>query len=227
MVLTQLYNSQERLAHSNLCFDKGVAELGGADNVASLSFATEKRAEVEGGANLYGRVREGVCVVPVGYVLNQNPLRVLVPLGFPLQNPETATQVNRDIKWYTLGEGNVQEVLRAIKAGLILDEAHVKKNILELSLEGLEEMPEGIFLFGGQGTDEQRKARAKKAGQYFLERFKETGKSNKSVKLYLPALNVAQDGCVVATQLWSGGVVNDFCLYGGNLSSDDGVFGVS
>ena len=230
MALDKLYKLGARqITRSSLCFDEGVQEIGGPEKVASLSFVTEERPRMEEGAKVYGRVSEGIVVVSAGYAFNPKPFRAIVPVGLPLLNPKQATDENRQGNLYSVGRGNLQQVVDRVRLDMTIDEKDVKNNILEMSLKDfLSKYSKSLF--GGQGSKEQIEQRVKNAGDYFRRELDCAGKNKvDSIKLYLPPLDSALEGSAIGTQIFACGVDYEFDLGGidGGLHDADGVFGVS
>ena len=226
MTLTDLY-AHGRVKRSDLCFDKGVAEIGGPKKVAPLWLVTEERPKMTEGAERYGRVREGIVVVSAGYALNPKPIRAIVRNGLPLMSPEQATKANRNGKYYSLGRSDLQQVVNEINQGLIVDEKDVEKDILKMPLDNFVSKYT-ILLFGGDGPQEQREKRVIDAKNYFYNEFKKAGKNNDSISLYLSCLESVKSGESTGTQIFAGGLGDGFSprWRGQGLGLADGVFGV-
>ncbi len=228
---TDLYPREERVERSDLCFDNGVAEIGGSEKVAPLWLVQEERSKMtELGVKAYGRVREGVAVVGENYFLGNKPCRAILRKGLPLLSPKDATDANRNGQWYVPNEKYAKQVLEALQTGLIINEKLVKDNVLSMNLEDFVS-DLSLFLFGGEQTEalEVRTNRVKQAGVYFRTALDKAGKtSRKTIDLYLPPASIVKAKEVAGTQLFSGSVDDGFGLSGSSRSLDyaDGVFSV-
>jgi len=233
MALTKLYDERRIVRRSDLCFDKGVDEIGGIEAVAPLWFVQEEKPKMIEGEEVYGRVREGIIVIPANYGLlnpSDTPRRAIAPRGLPLINPKEATQANRKGEWYA---PDMKKYAEAIFAALInavpIDERDVEDNILELMLnEFATKHAKYTFpLYGGKGSQETRKSRVENAGKYFREQLDRAGKKNIiSQRLLLPSIDLTQRD-IIGTQILFCGLNNEFVLNGdtGNLGNPNGVFG--
>ena len=226
MALKNLY-TQGKVNRSDLCFDKGVDEIGGAKKVAPLWLVTEERPKMTEGEKIYGRVREGIVVVSADYALNPKPIRAIVRNGLPLMNPGKATQANREGKYYSLGRSDLQQVVEEVSKGLIVDEKDVEDDAIKIHLDSFISKY-SLFLFGGEGCKEQREKRVIDAKDYFHDKFKKAGKKNDLIFLCLPSLVSAESEEAIGTQIFAGGLDSGFSLSGGcgNLDGAGGVFGV-
>ncbi len=231
MTEKKLYACGRKARLSDLCFDKGVAEIGGVEAVAPLSFVYEERPKMIEGQKVYGRVKEGIVVVPANFgFLNPSdtPKRGIVPIGLPLINPEEAVQANRNGNWYSPDmEKYASQILNAFKSAVLIDEKDVKNDVLEFMLNNFVSRYT-LALYGGEGNSAERERKTQEAGKYIIGQLAKAGKDSvKSQKLYLPSLEAAKEK-VIGAQIFSCGLDDGFALGGdgGGLGSADGVFGV-
>ena len=237
MALQRLYPEERKLTKSDLCFNKGVVEIGGPKKIASLSLLQEERPKMVEGINQFGRVREGIVVVPANYFPggNSTAYRGIASRGLPLLSPDEATALNSKGEWYSPDEQRfAEEILFTLRGLVPIDERDVKENKLELLLpEFLDNFSKYTFpLFGGEGTEEQRTVRVRNAEEYFRRELDKAGKSKKrSIDLHLAPLDSVRQARekIVGTQIWAGGLDVEFSLPGDDrdLNYGGSVFGVS
>ena len=227
--MDSLYGNKDRVTRNNLSFADGVAEVGGAEHVSPLWIAQEERPKWMKGEDVYGRVKEGIVVVPEGYIANPAPFRALVQFGLPLINPKQAVEANTAGRLYSPDEESAKGILKALRSAVVIDERDIKDNILELMLGEFtgKHKKYTLALYGGEGTQEQRIKRVENARDYFGTHFQKAKKINKSQKVFLPRIDSAVQG-IVGTQLLVGGLDYEFDLSGDNrgLQYAVGVFGV-
>lgn len=233
MALKDLYNAG-RVSLSDLCFDKGVVEVGGAEHVAPLWCVQEERPKMEEGEKVYGRTKEGVIVVPANYgFLNSSdaPRRGLVPRGLPLINPEEAVESNINDNFYAPDVKKYAEaVFSALMSVIPIDERDVKNDVLGLMLNSFTStcLKYTLPLYGGEGSDKERMARVESARNYFKEHLVSPGKKKAvAQRLFLPSLEAGKKE-IIGTQIYAGGLDDEFGLSGGGrgLHGAGGVFRV-
>ena len=182
------------------------------------------------GANLGARVRDGVLIVPIGYILKVPARRIIVANGLALAEPQVATQANCSGKWHSpSGEQQEIAIMKALRGidSVLINEDEVKDNLLKLPLnEKRWKSDLTLALFGGKEKNEDRTEQAR---AYFTEQLKKAKKSIEFINLYLPAIAEADKiKAPIATQIYTGGLAVGFCLVGGRLlDGAGGVFGVS
>lgn len=228
MALTQVYapKPQVRIVHSNLCFDKGLAEVigAGATGLASLAEVTLERANMVNGHQLYGRIREGVLAAS----FMGSPQYALVRDGFPglnLEYAERATNENKNNSWFLVGDSCYkQDRERATVSGEceVIDSRDLVENRLAIPFDVSNRYSR--FMLGGKGTEEEVTART----QACIDYFKGQKKPLQSLNLYVPnAKEVVDSKDIIATQFWANVLDRGFLLGGDDrgLGGDIGVFG--
>jgi len=231
MALTQLYAQKptERIVHSDLCFDKGLAEVvaGGARGLASVDEITLERDNLQNGNRLCGRVKPGILR---GYLpFMSSPVYVLVRNGLPgfsQHSAEEATTANKRGEWFFVdGNEYSQNIANAGTPGefvMIGEREIMDGNRVVVPFDTSDE--KARLLFGGQGTEEEKTARVQRCIDYFKQRKPKLA----GLDLYVPSLSeLVLPRKIIATQLWHGGLGYGFWLDGDFRNLDDavGVFG--